>query len=79
MASQQNFQKNLMSRLADDAFMHRVTRDNVPLPGSIITGLSTVDREILSKMTSDDLINVRWPRPDNMNLEKLPYNRRYRK
>lgn len=79
MIRHKNSQKQLISELVDNAIMHRVTHDNIPAPGQIIARLSQADRDILSKLTSNDLVDVRWPRPDGLNLERLPYNHKYKR
>lgn len=66
----------ILNDLADAALMARYCRDGVSetydVPGRIIQSLSPERRAELQALTSDDLKNIRWPRPDGMNLEKMP-------
>ena len=67
--------KVIIDELADKAFIRRFVTDGIfpsEKPGQIIEHLSEKERAELAKLTSDDLQNVRWPRPDGMNLEKMP-------
>jgi len=71
---QKNRPKDLIGDMTDQAFISRYTTDFVPPPGAYILGLPPEKRKILSELKSDDLVNIRWPRPDGINLEKLPRN-----
>lgn len=67
--------KTIIDDLADSALMARFAFDGVyskDVPGSIIERLSPEKRAELQKLTSAELENVRWPRPEGMNLEKMP-------
>ena len=67
--------KKLLDELADSALMRRFLMDGVrehEKPGQISQSQSPEVRAELAKLTSEDLQNVRWPRPDGINLEKMP-------
>ena len=67
--------KRLLEDLADGALMRRFTTDGVrefEKPGFIVQNLSPEQRQILKSLKSEDVQDVRWPRPDGFNLEKMP-------
>ena len=67
--------KKILDELAESALMRRFLMDGVheyEKPGQIIESQTPEVRAELAKLTSADLQNVRWPRPDGMNLEKMP-------
>lgn len=67
--------KKLLDELAESALARRFLFDGVreyEKPGQIIESQTPEVRAELAKLTSDDLQNVRWPRPDGINLEKMP-------
>lgn len=67
--------KNLLAELADQALMARYlipVSEHHDLPGQTIGRLTEEQRRLLQELKSDDIANARWPRPDGVNLEKMP-------
>ena len=68
--------QTLLGELADTALGARYLRDGVSAtydkPGSIVERLSPEQRKLLETLKPEDIENVRWPRPDGINLEKMP-------
>jgi len=68
--------QTLLAELADKALGGRYLTDGVSVsrdkPGSIIERLTPEQRELLKKLKVEDIADARWPRPDYINLEKMP-------
>ena len=68
--------QTLLAELADRALAGRHLTDGVSVsrdkPGSILERLKPEERELLKKLKVEDIENARWPRPDYVNLEKMP-------
>lgn len=66
---------DILADLADAAlmgrFMHSVIQRDEK-PGQIIARLSPEKRAKLAELKAEDIANHRWPRPDGINLEKMP-------
>lgn len=67
---------DILADLADAALMQRFCRDGVSetydKPGQIIERLSSEERAKLAELKPEDTANARWPRPEGINLEKMP-------
>jgi hypothetical protein len=62
--------KRIVEDLADELVMKRYLFDWCKeRPGQIVQSLPPEQRAALAKLTSDDLKDARWPRPDGLNLE----------